>query len=148
MHMRICRRTRALLRRKPPFENPGYAPDRSREGVDSLKMGDDGQPVEITALNNNIEFITSSVQSNPVWFANSLVEKDFIPFKTSQTILGTMGVPASRHVSLLMDAVYTKIGNVDNKREWFDKFVAIFSRDAAYTELVMKLKRSVGGDGT
>ena len=111
-------------------------------------MGDDGQPVEITALNDNIGFITSSVTNSLDWFANKLVEKEFIPYKTSLGILGIMGVPAPRHVRLLMDEVYTRIGNVDNKREWFDKFVAIFSRDTAYNVLVMKLKRSVGGDGT
>ena len=111
-------------------------------------MADDGQPVEITALNNNIKFITSSVRNSLDWFANSLVEKKFIPYQTSQNILGIMGVPAPRQVNLLMDEVYTKIGNVDSKREWFDEFVAIFSRDAAYNELVMKLKRSVSGDGT
>ena len=112
-------------------------------------MGDDGQPVEIAALNDNIAFITSSVKNSLPWFANNLVTKRFIARQTSQDILGRMGVAASDHVSKLMDEVYTKIENVDNKREWFDKFVAIFSRDAAYIELVERLKSSVsGGDGT
>ena len=119
------------------------------KGVRSLKMGDDGQPVEITALNDNIGFITSSVRNSLPWFANNLVTQRFIARQTSQDILGILGVAASQQVSKLMDEVYTKIENADKKREWFDKFVAIFSRDAAYNELVERLKRSVSGrDGT
>ena len=104
-------------------------------------MGDDGQPVEITALNDNIAFITSSVKNSLPWFANNLVTKRFIARQTSQDILGRMGVAASDHVSKLMDEVYTKIENVDNKREWFDKFVAIFCWDAAYEELVERFRQ-------
>ena len=116
----------------------------------SFEMADDEQPVEITALNDNINFITSSVKNSLQWFANNLVQKKFIARGKAQGILGMTVVVASKQVGLLMDEVYTKIENADNKREWFDKFVAIFSPDAAYSGLVKKLKDSVGGgtDGT
>ena len=52
-----------------------------------------------------------------------------------------------KQVGLLMDEVHTKIENTDNKREWYNKFVAIFSLHAAYEDLVQKLKRSVGDTG-
>ena len=108
-------------------------------------MADDEQPVEITALNDNADFITGSVKNSLQWFANNLVQKNCIARGKAQEILGMTGVVASKQVGLLMDDVYTKIENAHNKREWFDKFVAIFSRDAAYSELVKKLKGYVGG---
>ena len=111
----------------------------------SFEMADDEQPVEITALNENNDFITNSVKNSLQWFANNLVQKNFIARAKAQEILGMTGVVASKQVGLLMDEVYTKIENAHNKREWFDKFVAIFSRDAAYSELVKKLKGYVGG---
>ena len=105
--------------------------------------------MEITALNDNNEFITSSVKNSLQLFANNLVQKKFIACNEAQDIVGMTGVLASNKVGMLMGAVHTKIRNVDNKREWFDKFIAIFSREAAHEELVKKLERSVGGgDGT
>ena len=53
----------------------------------------------------------------------------------------------SKQVGLLMDEVHTIIKNAENKREWYNKFVAIFSPHAAYNGLVQKLKRSVGDTG-
>ena len=108
-------------------------------------MADDEQPVEITALNDNADFITGSVKNSLQWFANNLVQKNCIARGKAQEILGMTGVVASKQVGLLMDDVYTKIENAHNKREWFDKFVAIFSRNATYSELVKKLKGYVGG---
>ena len=104
-----------------------------------------GQPIEVTALNDNIEFITGSVTNSLQWFANNLVQKNFLPRGKAQGILGIMGVQVSQQVSQLMHEVYTRIENEENKREWFDKFVAIFSRDSAYNGLVQKLERSVAG---
>ena len=108
-------------------------------------MADDGQPIEITSLNDNIDFITSSVKNSLQSFANDLVQKKFIAYEASREILGMTGVVPSKQVGLLMEEVHKIIKYGDNKREWFDKFVAIFSRDAANSELVKKLKRSVGG---
>ncbi|CAI8044532.1 Carbonic anhydrase 1 [Geodia barretti] len=111
----------------------------------SFAMADDGQPIEITSLNDNIDFITSSVKNSLQSFANDLVQKKFIAYEASREILGMTGVVPSKQVGLLMEEVHKIIKYGDNKREWFDKFVAIFSRDAANSELVKKLKRSVGG---
>ena len=101
------------------------------------------EPVEITALNENLDFITDSVTNNLQWFANNLVQRKFIPRRKSREILGLTGVTTSRQVSLLMDDVYTIIRNTDSKRKWFNTFIDIFSRDLAHNELVEKLNRSV-----
>ena len=106
-----------------------------------------GQPIEITALNDNANFITDSVRNSLQRFANSLVQNNFVERGKSQEILGMTGVLVSKQVGLLMDEVHTIIKNADNKREWYNKFVAIFSPHAAYKGLVQKLKRSVGDTG-
>ena len=45
-----------------------------------------------------------------------------------------------------MDEVFKTIENAEDKRAWFDKFVAIFSQSRAYNDLVERLKRYVYGD--
>ena len=104
------------------------------------------EPVEISALNANISFITDTLAAPGTlqWFADRLVGKNFLPRRVAQGILGTLGVSPDRQAGQLIDSVFTKIRTSDRKREWFDSFVDIFSSEASYAELVRKLKRSIG----
>ena len=107
-----------------------------------------GEPVEIAALTNNLRIIidTVTMSGNLPWFADRLVEKRFLPRRASQGILGTFGETPDRQAGKLLDSVFTKLRTVERKRtrKWFDDFVDIFSRDAAYEDLVLALRRSVG----
>ena len=108
-------------------------------------MAEEEEPVEITALTDNIQIIKDSVANALQWFSDSLVQRKFIARKKAQGIVKKTSVDESEKISLLMDEVYTKIENEDNKRECFDKFVGIFSGDSAHKQLVKKLRSSVGG---
>ena len=106
----------------------------------------DGEPKEIAALRTNLTSITETVRvgNNLQWFAESLVERAFIPRRTAQGILGSNGVTSATKAGQLMDSVFSIIRTSEKKRYWFNEFVAVFSADRAYAELVGKLKRSVG----
>ena len=105
-----------------------------------------GEPLEVTALRTNLNSITAVliVGSTLQWFANCLVEKAFITRYAAQGILGVGGVTPASIVGQLMDSVFAIIQTSDKKREWFNKFVSIFSANEAHAELVRKLKSCVG----
>ena len=67
-----------------------------------------GEPVEITALNDNNEFITSSVKNSLQLFVNNLVQKKFIARNEAQEIVEMTGVLASTKVGMLMAYKNTK----------------------------------------
>ena len=103
------------------------------------------EQVEITALTNNLQFITNTVGQNLEWFANQLVAKAFIPFPTALGILGTNGLVPAAKAGQLMSSVFTQIrGSPDRKRHWFNEFVDIFSHDRAYQGLVESLMKEGG----
>ena len=104
-----------------------------------------GEP-EIEALSKNLSFIKGKVQNNLHWFADCLIAEGFTPRKTARTILGNNKRAPGELTGDLMDEVFTTIENAEDKRAWFDKFVAIFSQSRAYEDLVKRLKRCVYGD--
>ena len=100
-----------------------------------------GEPVEIAALTTNLDFIKDNVQNNLQWFADCLIAEGFTPRKTARAILGNNKRAPAELAGDLMDEVFTTIENAEDKRAWFDKFVAIFSQSRAYEDLVKRLKR-------
>ena len=107
----------------------------------------ESEPVEIAKLNDNLELITSTAASDLQWFANKLVEKRFIVRSKAQGILRKTGVTQADKAGELLDEVYTIIQHAEDERGmWFDKFVAIFSGQAAHSMLVKRLKRNREGN--
>ena len=107
------------------------------------------QPPEITSLNANIGTITETVTVGGTlqWFSNSLVQRNFLPRHSAQGILGMGAVTADLKAGNLMDSVFAKIRGsrtAEERRRWFEEFVAIFSQDGAYAQLVEDLKSSAG----
>ena len=103
-----------------------------------------GEVVEITALRTNLHSITSAASSNLRWFADRLIEKAFIARDTANGILQTTGKTPMEVAGTLLDSVFTKIETSEEKRRWFDEFVAILSTDVTKAELVKKLRTHVG----
>ena len=67
--------------------------------------------------------------------------KGFITWGAAHGILSTHGVTSTRQASQLMGSVFTRIYDSNEKRYLFDEFVDIFSHDAAYKDLVRRLRR-------
>ena len=103
-----------------------------------------GEVVEITALRTNLHSITSAASGNLRWFADRLIEKAFIARDTANGILQTTGKTPMEVAGTLLDSVFTKIETSEEKRRWFDEFVAILSTDVTKAELVKKLRTHVG----
>ena len=103
--------------------------------------------MEITALVDHTDIIenTVTIGGAPRWFGNKLVEKGFLTRRDANNILDPLGVPPLTQASQLMKSVYAKIESsaAETRRQWFHKFVDIFSRDAAYADLVSKLRDRV-----
>ena len=107
-------------------------------------MASSAEPLEVTALRTNLNHITTTLNVAELqWFANCLVEKAFITRVAAQGILNVSGDTPARKVGQLMDSVCSKIEVWDKKRDWFNKFVSIFSANEAHAELVRKLKSCV-----
>ena len=115
----------------------------SRQTLSSKMAG--GETVEIAALTKNLGLITDNVQNNLQWFANCLVAEGFTPHRTARAILGNNRRAPGELTGDLMDEVLKTIENAEDKRAWFDKFVAIFSQSRAHYDLVERLKRCDNG---
>ena len=103
-----------------------------------------GEAKEITAIRQNLSHITDviTVGDNLQWFANKLVESEFITQQTSQRIIDMHGVTSADKAGKILSSVFEKLKHSERKKHWFDRFVAMFSKDAAYAELFNKLKKS------
>lgn len=106
-----------------------------------------GEPAEITVIRTNIERITDEVITGNLlqFFANSLVEQAFISRRGARGILSRQGVAEDAQASNLLDSVFTKLRAVETseRRQWFKKFIGIFSKEAALAELVTKLNQDL-----
>ena len=110
-------------------------------------MAQSGEPAEITAIRTNINGIVAAVTvGNLQWFADSLVQEAFIARTAAQGILGTLGTAPDYQARKLLESVFTKLQIVEKskRRDWFERFIAIFS-DPTYAELVQKLKKGTNG---
>ena len=107
-----------------------------------------GEPVEITALRTNLVSITDAVGNNLQWFANSLAERAFITQRAAQGILGTNGITPSEMASKLLDSVFAAIEVSGRKRHRFNDFVAVFSSQPVYSDLVERLRGCIGKQET
>lgn len=103
-----------------------------------------GEAKEITAIRQNLSHITDvvTVGDNLQWFANKLVENAFISQQTSGRIIDMHGVTSADKANKILSSVFEKLRHSERKKHWFDSFVAIFSKDAAYAELFNKLRKS------
>ena len=110
-----------------------------------LKMAEGGEPIEITAVRTNLNFITTSVTvgGSLQWFSNCLVEKSFLTSNAAHGILHQDGTAAVSKAGELLDSVLNTLRATEEKRRRFNEFIAIFSNDQAYEELVRKLKRGL-----
>ena len=107
-------------------------------------MAEGGEPIEITAVRTNLNFITPfvTVGGSLQWFSNSLVEKSFLTSTAARGILHRDGTEASKAGELL-DSVLNTLRATEEKRRRFNEFIAIFSNDQVYEELVRKLRRGL-----
>ena len=107
------------------------------------------EPVELKALSTNITYIsdTVTVGNSLQWFSNCLVEKRFIPHRSTREILDSGAAPTVK-AGQLIDCVRVRLQNAqpERRRALYDSFVAIFSREEAYTDFVERLKHSVDND--
>ena len=97
--------------------------------------------MEVAALRQNLTDVTKTVEGDLQTFATNLIQKEFIAREEAQGILDTYGIMPSEKASQLMSSVFVK-RKCQIKR---DKFVEIFSTEAAHSELVTKLNRSISG---
>lgn len=99
------------------------------------------EPPEIAAIRKNIDFITATVSGSLQWFANKLEEKGFIKGEEAQGIIRILGIPEANKARQLLDSVFIKLRIPEKRKQWFDEFVAIFSGEAAYEDLVDILRK-------
>ena len=100
------------------------------------------ESLEIAAVRRNLGALSDTISGNLPWFATKLVEKAFITQEQSSGILGTHGIEPAEKARRLLDGVFTALRNTNRKEERFDEFIAIFSPEAAYAELVHNLRTS------
>ena len=107
------------------------------------------EPVELKALSTNITYIsdTVTVGNSLQWFSNCLVEKRLISHRNAREILDSGAAPNVK-AGQLIDCVRVRLQNAqpEGRRALYDSFVAVFSREEAYTDLVERLKHSVNND--
>ena len=106
-------------------------------------FAESGEPVKIAALHQNLADVTKTVEGDLQTFATNLIQKEFIAREEVRGILDTHGIMPSEKASRLMSSVFVKMEVSDQKRDQFLKFVEIFSTEAAHSELVTKLNRSI-----
>ena len=90
-------------------------------------------------INSNIGILTDTVSLDLSYFSSKFIESGFVTQTATTDIFTKQGISDRDKASQLLDRVTTNYSIAPQKQEWVDKFVAVFSSQAAYEGLALML---------
>ena len=79
--------------------------------------------------------LTDTVSGDLTYFSPKFIESGFITQTAASTVLSKLGISDGDKASQLLNCLGLNYTTVTDKQEWVDKFIAIFSSQAAYASL-------------
>ena len=84
--------------------------------------------------------LTDTVSGDLTYFSPKFIESGFITQTAADDVLTQHGVGNRGKARQLLNCVRQNYTTVADKQEWVDKFIAIFSSEAAYADLADQLR--------
>ena len=91
----------------------------------------------VDVINRHIGILTDTISLDLTYFSSKFIESGFITHTVATDILTELGVSDRDKASQLLDRVTTNYEIAQQKQEWVDKFVAVFSSQPAYEDLAL-----------
>ena len=89
-------------------------------------------------INSNSGKFVDAISHDLSYFYDEFIASGFVTRSTT-TEISTRGIGIREKASQLLNAVITNYEITSQKQEWVDKFVAVFSSQAAYKDLALML---------
>ena len=93
----------------------------------------------INVISSNIGILTGTISLDLSYFSSKFIESGFVTQTATTDIFTKQGISDREKASQLLDRVTTNYSIAPQKQEWVDKFVAVFSSQAAYKGLALLL---------
>ena len=89
----------------------------------------------IDVVNQHSEILTETISGDLTFFINKFIELGFVPRRATDDVLSQHGVGNGEKAGQLLSLLTAHYNRTHNKKNWFDKFVSVFSSDPAYENL-------------
>ena len=92
-------------------------------------------------ISSHIDALTDTVSLDLIYFSNKFTENGFITQTATNDVLSKLGISNRDKASQLLHLVWENYKITLKKQVWTEKFIAVFSSQAAYTDLATVLTR-------
>ena len=90
-------------------------------------------------ISSHIDVLTDTVSLDLIYFSNKFTENGFITQTATNDVLSKQGISNRDKASQLLHLVRENYKITLKKQVWIEKFIAVFSSQAAYTDLATML---------
>ena len=99
--------------------------------------------IVVNVINRHTSALTRTIGNSIQYFSNKFIELGFISRDASDNILTKHGIGKGEKGSQLLSLVIDNFNITHNKKDWFDKFVGVFSSEDAYKDLATSMTRDL-----
>ena len=93
----------------------------------------------IGLINRHSEMLTDAISGELTYFSNKFLEVGFVTRRAIDDICAKLGISNREKSRQLLGLLITNCSLARDRKKWFDKFVSLFSHEAAYKELFCRL---------
>ena len=93
----------------------------------------------VEVINRHSTALTTAIGVDLVYFSNKFIEIGFVTRQAADDILNILGIRNQEKGRQLLNLVITNCNISLDQKKWFDKFVGVFSSEAAYKDLVTSM---------
>ena len=101
----------------------------------------------LNVMDEHTTAVTDTVSLDLTYFSNKFIESGFITQTAASEVLSKLGVSAGDRSRELLHLVRQNYKISLKKQVWADKFIAIFSSQAAYSDLATLLRAETSTAG-
>ena len=97
----------------------------------------------LDVIGSHMAVLADTISLDLTYFSNKFIESGFITLTAASGVLSKLGISDGDKASQLLYRVRENYKIALKKLVWAEKFIAIFSSQAAYTDLATMLRREI-----
>ena len=97
----------------------------------------------LDVIGSHMAVLADTISLDLTYFSNKFIESGFITLTAASGVLSKLGISDGDKASQLLYRVRENYKIALKKLVWAEKFIAIFSSQAAYTDLATTLRREI-----
>ena len=97
----------------------------------------------LDVMNRHITILTNTVSLDLTYFSTKFIESGFMTQSAAHDVLTKLGVSDRDKASQLLHLITENFKISLKKRVWAEKLIAVFSSQAAYSDLATTLSRDI-----